>query len=70
MYPEVIMQNRLEEATSEELTDMLVTLDGRSKKWKQKALDILLARKYLMGLQDGFKACKESIPIIELPKQG
>ena len=38
------MRNELDKASDDELEDVLITLDGRGKEIKKKALDILKER--------------------------
>jgi len=49
MYSDKIMRNELNDLSDEELTSILVTLDGRGKDNKKKSLAILLKRVYDKG---------------------
>jgi len=51
-YPPVIMHDKYDECTDEELTSVLVTCDGRGKINKEKALRILLNRYYDVGVRN------------------
>lgn len=61
MFPEKVMKDQYGECSDEELTQVLVTLDGRGPKNKQIALDILLRRAYDRG-HDDLKRAMEGQP--------
>ena len=53
MYSDKIMRNELDDLPDEELRTLLLTIDGRGKNNKQKALAILLKREYDKGYSNG-----------------
>lgn len=59
-YSDNIMRNQFDLLTEEELTQILITHDGRGTKNKQKALDILLQKAYDRG-HDNLRSAIEGV---------